>query len=187
MKKQGMIWYNMLKFIVPVGVLWNVYLLWVAAYQLSQGAAPMHGMPYSVGYCVVCMLSALMSIVVIAKMTVDLWRKSVSCAKSALTVIITCAACRCAITFAACVLVPFPSYADAVSSFVWCIFCLLLFWMPTYMYLRKRSPIAQPIQSPAPAAASEEQTGSQPAFCRKCGKPLRKDSEFCEYCGQRTK
>lgn len=138
MQKQGMVWYNMLKFLVPIGVLWNIYCLVSAVYQLSQGVAPMYGMPYSTAYCIICILSALVSIVVIVKTTVDLWRKSKSCPQSALTVIITCAVCRCAITFAECVLVPFPSYADAGISFVWCIFWLLLFWIPTYVYLRKR-------------------------------------------------
>lgn len=139
MKKQGMVWYNILKFLVPCGVLANLFSLWSALYQLVKGSPALSVMPYSVRYCLVCALAAAVNVVIISKMTVDLWRGSANCAKTALLLLIVCTFCRCMISFAECFLVPNPDFAGAGMSFVWCLFWLFLFWLPTYFYLRKRA------------------------------------------------
>ena len=42
-------------------------------------------------------------------------------------------------------------------------------------------------ETPAAAAETEIEEVQHPKFCRKCGKPLRTDSVFCEWCGEDTK
>lgn len=41
-------------------------------------------------------------------------------------------------------------------------------------------------QSKPNFSSNDIQKGT-PTFCRNCGKPLRNDSEFCEYCGKSVK
>lgn len=54
---------------------------------------------------------------------------------------------------------------------------------------QKKQSTVPPDETPSenPVSEVEDSSTPRPKFCRKCGKPLRPDSAFCEWCGENTK
>ena len=90
MKPQGMIWFNILRVVVPLGAIWSLFSPYSAIQGLSLfKAGSASTMFYSEPiYCYTYIICGIVSAVMGARLAVNLFQKSPHCANCARDVII---------------------------------------------------------------------------------------------------
>lgn len=137
MKPRGMIWYNVLKWLVPFGVLLNIY---TPVHTLSNLAAQAN---ISVSFLINHTITAyaytyiaygITMAIFDAVLVVYLWKKNTACVQAVRAILIADTVGIIALEFAAAAsFQQFNLVSIAISLAM-----VYLFWMPTYVYLKKR-------------------------------------------------
>lgn len=137
MKPRGMIWYNVLKWLVPFGVLLNIY---TPIYTLSNLAAQAN---ISVSFLINHTITAyaytyiaygITMAIFDAVLVVYLWKKNTACVQTVRAILVADTVGIIALEFAAAVsFQQFNLVSVAIS-----LATVYLFWLPTYVYLKKR-------------------------------------------------
>lgn len=137
MKPRGMIWYNVLKWLVPFGVLLNIY---TPIYTLSNLAAQAN---ISVSFLINHTITAyaytyiaygITMAIFDAVLVVYLWKKNTACVQTVRAILIADTVGIIALEFATAVsFQQFNLVSVAIS-----LAAVYLFWLPTYNYLKKR-------------------------------------------------
>ena len=137
MKPQGMIWFNILRVVVPLGAIWSLFSPYSAIQGLSLfKAGSASTMFYSEPiYCYTYIICGIVSAVMGARLTVNLFRKSPRCANCARDVIIASTITHIATAYAD--YATLPDYFSFGSVFIQ-LLVLYLIWVPTCSYLKKR-------------------------------------------------
>lgn len=137
MKPQGMIWFNILRVVVPLGAIWSLFSPYSAIQGLSLfKAGSASTMFYSEPmYCCTYIICGIVSAVMGARLAVNLFRKSPRCANCARDVIIASTITH--IATACADYATLPNYFSFGSVFIQLI-VLYLIWVPTCGYLKKR-------------------------------------------------
>lgn len=137
MKPQGMIWFNILRVVVPLGAIWSMFSPYSAIQGLSLfKAGSASTMFYSEPmYCCTYIICGIVSAVMGARLAVNLFRKSPRCANCARDVIIAITITH--IATACADYATLPDYFSFGSVFIQLI-VLYLIWVPTCGYLKKR-------------------------------------------------
>ena len=137
MKPQGMIWYNILKWLVPFGVLLNIY---TPVYTLSNLAAQENiTLSFLINHTITAyaytyIAYGITMAIFDAVFVVYLRKKSASCVHAVRAILIADTVGIVALEFAAAVsFQQFNLVSIAIS-----LAAVYLFWMPTYVYLKKR-------------------------------------------------
>lgn len=137
MKPQGMIWYNILRVIVPLGAIWNLLYPYSAIQGLSLSIAGSASAMFTIApmYCCTYIICGIVSAVVGGLLAINLFRKSPRCANCARNVLIAGTITHLATACAD--YVTLPEYFSFGSVLVQ-LFVLYLIWIPTCTYLKKR-------------------------------------------------
>lgn len=137
MKYRGMVWYNILKFLLPVGILLNLVtpISTIQNLALQSGSSLGYFMNYvASAYSYTYILFGLAMAVIDARLVYYLWHKSSACASTVRLVII-------ADTIGVIVLnvAMYVSFGVTnIPSMFMNLGVLCLIWIPTYFYMRAR-------------------------------------------------
>ena len=137
MKYRGMIWYNILKFWLPVGILLNLItpISTIQNLALQNGSSLSYFMNYvASAYSYTYILYGLAMAVIDARLVYYLWNKSSACAPMVRLVIVADTIGVIALNVA--MYVSF-GVTDILSIFM-SLGLLYLIWIPTYFYMRAR-------------------------------------------------
>lgn len=137
MKYRGMIWYNILKFWLPVGILLNLItpISTIQNLALQNGSSLSYFMNYvASAYSYTYILCGLAMAVIDARLVYYLWNKSSACAPMVRLVIVADTIGVIALNVA--MYVSF-GVTDILSIFM-SLGLLYLIWIPTYFYMRAR-------------------------------------------------
>lgn len=164
MKKQGMIWFNILRVLVPIGVLLNLLLpiSTLQSYAMANGVSLNDFMNlYASAYSYSYLLYGFAAAIIGAVLTFRMWHKSPECAPTVRALII--------INVVGTLLEYIGAYVSFGQFFAaemfGALFGICLVWIPTYYYMRKRFSPTYQFAEPQPKAQSAPPPKPQPLYC----------------------
>lgn len=137
MKKQGMIWFNILRFFAPLCAVWSLSATFSNLYVTAHFSAA--GMRYLIQYSAplygyTSIVFAIIGAVAAGRMTVAVWQKSPNCVKCARDMIIVNTVAVVGVSLA-----EYISFGETDElGVLWQLFIVYLTWLPTYFYMRNR-------------------------------------------------